>query len=84
MILEEIFLNLCRLHQRNFLIDLLLSSTLHHDVTFAERNHFVLDNGQNILLSSPVYEVWLGQNGCVNEKQLFSQMCICWQSAERY
>jgi len=64
MLLEEISLHFCRLLQRNVLIDLLLSSTLHHDVTFVERNHFVADNVQNVLLSSLVYEIWLGQNSC--------------------
>ncbi len=71
MVLEEISLNLCYLLQRNFIIDLLLSSTLHHNVTFAERNHFVMNNLQNALLCSSVYQVWLGQNGCENEKCYF-------------
>jgi len=68
MVLEEISLHLCRLLQRNVLIDLPLSSTLHHGVTFAERNLFVVDNFQYVLLCSLVYEIWLGQNSCENEK----------------
>jgi len=74
MLLEEISLFFCRLLQRNFLIDLLLSSTLHHRVTFAERNHFVMNNVQYVLLCSPVYEIWLGQNGC--EKRYIMQICL--------
>ncbi len=68
MVLKEVSLHLCCLLKRNVIIDLLLSSTLHQDVTFAKRNHFVADNFQNSLLCSLVYEVWLGQNGFENEK----------------
>lgn len=65
---EELRLQSCGLSQGDVFINVTLTSTSYHYVTFFQRNNFTLHNLQNVSFCPFIHQIWLCKNCCGNEE----------------
>lgn len=65
---EELRLLSCGLSQGDVFINVTLTPTSYHYVTFFQRNNFTLHNLQNVSFRPFIHQIWLRKNCCGNKE----------------